>query len=96
MNKHLFKAFYRKEEWAVKEAYEQYSRLLKHVSYQIVGDNDLADGIVNETFIRVLDKGELEDERTFIAYMCQVARNLSIDAVKERNSFETKSSCFQP
>lgn len=89
MNKHLFKAFYRKEEWAVKEVYEQYCRLLKHVSYQIVGDNDLADGIVNETFIRVLDKGELEDERTFIAYMCQVAHNLSIDAVKERNRIDS-------
>ena len=47
MKRKLFNAFYRKEDWAVKEVYEQYCRLLKHVSYPIVGDNDLADGIVN-------------------------------------------------
>lgn len=89
MKRKLFNAFYRKEDWAVKEVYLRYSRLLKHVSYQIVGDNDLSDGVVSDTFIRVLDKGPIDDESTFVAYICQVARNLSIDVVKERNKIDS-------
>ncbi len=94
MKRKLFDAFYRKEDWAVKEVYLRYSRLLKHVSYQIVGDNDLSDGVVSDTFIRVLNKGKIDDENTFIAYMCQVARNLSIDIVKERNKYDSLPEDF--
>ena len=94
MKRKLFDAFYRKEDWAVKEVYLRYSRLLKHVSYQIVGDNDLSDGVVSDTFIRVLNKGKIDDEKSFIAYMCQVARNLSIDIVKERNKYDSLPEDF--
>ena len=87
MDKKLFKSFYRREDWAVKKVYDQYSRLIKHVSFEILNDNDLCDDIVNETFIRLLEKGELESHKTFIAYMCQIARNLSLDAVNDRNKY---------
>ena len=87
MDKKLFKSFYLRKDWAVKQVYDKYSRLIKHVSYQILNDNDLCDDIVNETFIRLLEKGELESPKTFIAYMCQIARNLSLDMVNERNKY---------
>ena len=91
MDKRLFKKFYHKEDWAVKKVYDQYSRLIKHISFQILNDNDLCDDVVNETFISLLEKGELETERNFVAYMCQIARNLSLNMVKERNKYESLS-----
>lgn len=87
MERKLFESFYCREDWAVKEVYDRYARLIKHVSYQILNDNDLSDDIVNETFIRLLEKGELEKPEMFVAYMCQIARNLSIDAVNEKNKY---------
>ena len=89
MDKILFKSFFEKEEWAVKAVYNQYSRLVKHVSFQILNDNDLCDDVVNETFIHLLNKGQIDDRHNFVAYMCQIARNISIDIVNERNKFET-------
>ena len=62
MEKRLFKKFYQQEDWAVKKVYDKYSRLIKHISFQILHDNDLCDDIVNETFIHLLEKGELETE----------------------------------
>ena len=91
MEKRLFKKFYQQEDWAVKKVYDKYSRLIKHISFQILHDNDLCDDIVNETFIHLLEKGELETEHNFVAYMCQTARNLSLNIVKERNKFESLS-----
>lgn len=87
MDRKLFEAFYARDDWAVKQVYDKYSRLIKHVSYQILNDNDLCDDIVNETFIRLLEKGELESPKTFIAYMCQIARNLSLDTINDRNKY---------
>ena len=89
MDKKLFKSFFKKEEWAVKTVYNQYSRLVKHISFQILNDNDLCNDVVNETFIHLLNKGQIDDRHNFVAYMCQIARNLSIDIVNERNKFET-------
>ena len=87
MDRKLFTSFYKREDWAVKKVYDKYSRLIKHVSYQILNDNDLCDDIVNETFIRLLEKGELESPKTFVAYMCQIARNLALDAVNDKNKY---------
>lgn len=87
MDRKLFTSFYKRDDWAVKKVYDEYSRLIKHVSYQILNDNDLCDDIVNETFIRLLEKGELESPKTFVAYMCQIARNLALDAVNDKNKY---------
>ena len=87
MDKKLFKSFYKKEEWAVRQVYASYSRLVKHLSYQILRDNDLCDDIVNETFIHLLDKGQIDNEKNFVAYMCATARNLSLNMKKEKDKF---------
>ena len=87
MDKKLFKSFYKKEEWAVRQVYFSYSRLVKHVSYQILHDNDLCDDVVNETFIHLLNKGQIESEKTFVAYMCSTARNLSLNMLKEEEKY---------
>lgn len=88
MNKKLFESFFRKEEWAVRQVYNDYSRLIKHVSYQILRDNDLCNDVVNETFIHILKQGRIDEEKNLIPYMCATARNLSINMVKERNRYE--------
>ena len=89
MDKKLFKSFFKKEEWAVRKVYADYSRLVKHVSFQILRDNDLSDDIVNETFIHLLNSAEVLSEKYFVAYMCKIARNLSLNLVKERNKYES-------
>lgn len=89
MNRKLFDSFFRKEEWAVKQVYKDYSRLIKHVSFQVLHDNDLCDDVVNETFIHVLKQGYVNGDKNLIPYMCATARNLSINMVKERNRYES-------
>ena len=89
MNRKLFDSFFRKEEWAVKQVYKDYSRLIKHVSFQVLHDNDLCDDVVNETFIHVLKRGYVDGEKNLIPYMCATAHNLSINMVKERNRYES-------
>lgn len=89
MDKKLFKSFFKKEEWAVRKVYNNYSRLIKHVSYQILHDNDLCDDIVNETFIHLLNQGQTDNEKSFVAYMCSTAHNLSINMAKERAKYES-------
>ena len=88
MDKKLCNSFFKKEEWAVRKVYFDYARLVKHVSYQILHDNDLCDDIVNETFMHILDQGKIDNPNNFVAYMCQVARNLSLNLIKERNRYE--------
>ena len=89
MAKTLYSAFFKKEDWAVKEVYYYYSRLVKHVSFEILHDNDLADDIVNETFIKLLEKGKVDNDSNFVAYMCAIAKNLSLNMIKERNRYES-------
>lgn len=84
----LFSAFFKRQDWAVREVYSHYSRLVKHVSFEILHDNDLADDIVSETFIHLLEKGKVENEKNFVAYMCTVAKNLSLNMIKDRNKYE--------
>ena len=85
MAKTLFSSFFNKEDWAVKEVYSYYSRLVKHVSF----DNDLTDDIVSETFIKLLEKGKVDNDSNFVAYMCAIAKNLSLNMIKERNRYES-------
>ena len=89
MAKTLYSAFFNKEDWAVKEVYTYYSRLVKHVSFEILHDNDLADDIVSETFIKLLEKGKVDNDSNFVAYMCAIAKNLSLNMIKERNRYES-------
>ena len=84
----LFSAFFKRQDWAVREVYSHYSRLVKHVSFEILRDNDLADDVVSETFIHLLEKGKVENEKNFVAYMCAVAKNLSLNMFKDRNKYE--------
>ena len=89
MAKTLYSAFFNKEDWAVKEVYSYYSRFVKHVSFEILHDNDLADDIVSETFINLLEKGKVDNDSNFVAYMCAIAKNLSLNMIKERNRYES-------
>ena len=83
MNGKLLKAFFRKEEWAVRVVYDRYSRLLKHIAYEILRDNDLGDDVVNESFVRVLERGEIDGEKNFLAYLCRTAQNLALDMLRK-------------
>lgn len=88
MDNKLVRSFFNKEDWAVKRLYEQYSRLVKHIAYDILHDNSLGDDVVNETFIHLLNRGHLENSNTFLAYMCETAKNISLNILKERNRYE--------
>lgn len=88
MDKKLFQQFLNKDEWAVKKVFNRYSRLVKHVAFEILQDNDLSDDVVSETFIKLLKTTNV-DSTTFVAFMCEIARNSAINLLKERQKLDS-------
>jgi RNA polymerase sigma-70 factor, ECF subfamily len=64
---------------------EQYQhRLLRYLVY-LVGDRELAEDLFQETWIRVLERGDHYDgKHEFSTWLYAVARNLSIDYLRKK------------
>ncbi|TVR14185.1 MAG: sigma-70 family RNA polymerase sigma factor [Planctomycetota bacterium] len=57
------------------------------VSRYVVNDDEIAADVVQEAFVRILQRHERYDpQRPFKAWFLQIVRNLSIDALRRRRS----------
>lgn len=64
--------------------YKKYSPLIYYVSFDILKVKEDVEDIVNETFLRMYSKRHnLTDEKSLKQYLVTIARNLSIDRIKE-------------
>jgi len=72
---------------ALEALYERYGSTVLGVSVKIVGDQALAEDLLQETFWRVWKSaGTFQPERgTFTSWLFRIARNLAIDAYRRRN-----------
>jgi RNA polymerase sigma-70 factor (ECF subfamily) len=72
---------------------EQYQfRLVRYLIY-LLGRRDFVDDLVQETWLRVLERGRSYDGRSrFEPWLFTIARNLTIDHLRERSIFSLDSS----
>jgi RNA polymerase sigma-70 factor (ECF subfamily) len=68
----------------VTEPLEQYRPLLRDVAYRITGSAADADEIVQETFVRALDRPPADTTRSVRPWLVRVAANLARDALRTR------------
>ncbi len=62
-------------------------RLVRYLIY-IIGSRDLVDDLVQETWLRVLERGRTYDGQSrFEPWLFAIARNLAIDALRKRRIF---------
>jgi RNA polymerase sigma-70 factor, ECF subfamily len=69
---------------AFRTLFERYAPIVKGLSYKIIGDEALAEEIVQETFWRVWHNAPSYDAEkgSFATWMFNIARNLGIDALR--------------
>ena len=71
------------------EFYEATKRGVYSASYTIVQDHTIAEDVLQETYLRFLEKlPSLHKDRSILAYLMKTAQNLSLNIVKERNRFD--------
>ena len=64
---------------------ERYERPLVRYSWSILGDLEAARDVVQETFIRLCQRKEMEDAKHTEAWLFTVTRNLSIDHQRKQS-----------
>jgi RNA polymerase sigma-70 factor (ECF subfamily) len=72
---------------------EQYQyRLVRYLTY-LLGRRDAVDDLVQETWLRVLERGHSYDGKSrFEPWLFRVARNLALDYVRKRRLFSLDTS----
>jgi RNA polymerase sigma-70 factor (ECF subfamily) len=72
---------------------EQYQyRLVRYLIY-LLGRSDAVDDLVQETWLRVLERGRSYDGQSpFAPWLFTIARNLAIDSLRKRRIFSLDSS----
>ena len=72
---------------AISQLIERHSRRVKEYIRMMVKDNDVADDIFQETFIkavRVIDEGRYTDNGKFLSWILRIAHNQVIDYFRSR------------
>ena len=72
---------------------EQYQYRLVRYLVSLLGRRDGVDDLVQETWLRVLERGESYDGRSrFEPWLFRVARNIALDAMRKRPMFSVDSN----
>jgi len=86
VSNHLVERLKRKEEDAFDQVYTQYFKLIKHIAYQILPSDELANDIVQETFLKMYENIDtFTDNISFSAWLCTIAKNLALNEKKKRD-----------
>jgi len=76
-----------REKIAVEALYDMYSSSLYGVIFRIVNDTELAEDILQETFVKIWQSfsGYSAEKGRLFTWMVNIARNLSIDKVRSKD-----------
>ena len=76
---------------AISQLIERHSRRVKEYIRMMVKDNDVADDIFQETFVkavRVIDEGRYTDNGKFLSWVLRIAHNQVIDYFRSRKQLK--------
>ena len=73
------------DEEAFRHIYERYARSVVRFIYGMVGEADLAEELMQETFVRAYDnRNKLRDDAKLAAWIFGIARNIALNALRSR------------
>lgn len=82
----LISALKRREKKAFDKVYQEYYRLVYYVALTTTRDEELAQDIMQDTFINFMKNIEdYEHDGKLKQYLTTIARNLSMNAIKDKN-----------
>ncbi len=77
-----------RDESAMAILYDKYNRLVYTVSVRVLGEPQAAEDLAQEVFMRVWRKPDMQvGENGMAAWFAVVARNRSIDVIRQRKNF---------
>jgi RNA polymerase sigma factor (sigma-70 family) len=88
----LLSVFKRNEREAQKIIYDMFYKRVYRTAYYITGDNELAEDVVHETFIKAFKNlGKVTDVDTVGAWLSKIATRTAIDYLRKLNKHEVIS-----
>lgn len=82
----LITQFQKKDEKAFEALYKMYSKSMQGVIYNIVRDNDIAEEVMQDVFIKAWNNAEsyTPEKGRFFTWMLNIARNAAIDKTRSK------------
>ena len=82
----LMRLINRRQETALSELYDRYSRLVYSIALNALGDPGEAEEIVQDVFFRVWERAETyqSEQGKVVAWLARIARNRSIDQIRRQ------------
>ena len=83
---------------ALETLYDRYSRVIFSFALRIVGDQEIAEEIMQEVFFRAWQQGKSfqTNRGTLITWLLSITHNLSIDEVRKRKRRPQKADSSEP
>lgn len=77
----------KKDKRAFEELYDSYSAVLLGIAFKITKDEDLADDVLQEAFIKIWKNIETYDPQkaTIFTWMLNITRNTAIDCIRKKS-----------
>ncbi|TXE10001.1 sigma-70 family RNA polymerase sigma factor [Seonamhaeicola algicola] len=90
----LVKNFQNKDEQAFEALYNMYSQSIHGVVFNILKNDDLADEITQDVFIKAWDKAHTynSSKGRFFTWILNIARNAAIDKTRSKNFKKNKQN----
>ena len=84
IEKHIVSLLAEKEDKAIALLYEHYGDTLYGVAYKVVKDEDLAQDILQESFVKIWKKADSYDatKAKLFTWLFRIARNTAIDKLR--------------
>ncbi len=92
-DKRLIELFWNRDETAIKETENKYGRLCHQIAYNILGDDMDSEECTNDTYLALWNKIPPEKPKNFKAFVCKIARNLSLKRF-EYNTADKRNSSY--
>ena len=91
-DKQIIELYFNRSEQAIEETSSKYGKLTRSVSFRIVRNEEDTDECESDTYMALWNTIPPENPDPFAAYICRLARNISIKKLRyntadKRNSF---------
>jgi RNA polymerase sigma-70 factor (ECF subfamily) len=92
LEKHIVELLQERDEKAISLLYDNYGDTLYGVAYKVVKDEDLAQDVVQESFIKIWKKSDSYDvtKAKLFTWLFRITRNTAIDKLRSVNTKANK------
>ncbi len=92
LEKHIVELLQERDEKAISLLYDNYADTLYGVAYKVVKDEDLAQDIIQESFVKIWKKSDSYDpsKAKLFTWLFRITRNTAIDKLRSINTKSDK------